>query len=321
MRTSSRAELGTELRRNQTRCVAAARRCGPWCAALMALLGFGMKARAQDAIPAKDDLPDAPSALMSQSAGVDGQQQVSSSDPNGKDPGGVAKVQPRRTCKDSDYPTDKMPLQGPPPCIPENPIAPFVTSIHVEPLTSKQKGVLALRDFLDPFNFITIAGYSAIATAADPHSAYGPGFEGFAKLTGYGLLQDAQGEFFQTYAIASLAHEDPRYHRMPTASVKRRIWHAISHTYVSQHDDGTRMPNYATLGTYVISAELSNLYVPGIQTDGPSTVKRIGIGIATDPAGAIVAEFLPDVAKRIHIKIVFVQQILNQVMVGAPSVQ
>jgi hypothetical protein len=245
---------------------------------------------------------------------------VSSSDAAEKDAEGMSKA-PLRPCKDSDYTVSKMPLQGPPPCIPENPISPFVTSIHIEPLTSEQKGVLALRDFLDPFNFITIAGYSAIATAADPHSPYGPGFKGFAKQTGYGLLQDAQGEFFQTYAIASLAHQDPRYHRMPTASVKRRIWHALEHTYVSQHDDGTRMPNYATLGTYVISAELSNLYVPGIQTDAKSTARRIGVGIATDPAGAIVAEFLPDVARRIHIHIVFVQQILNQAMVGAPSVQ
>ncbi len=81
------------------------------------------------------------------------------------------------------------------------------------------------------------------------------------------------------------------------------------------------MLNVATLGTYVISAELTNLYVPGIQTDAKSTGRRIGVGIATDPAGAIVAEFLPDVARRIHIKIVFVQQILNQAMVGAPSVQ
>jgi len=259
---------------------------------------------------------------MSQSAGGENQSQASSSDTSEKDPDGMTKEPaPTRPCKDSDYTVDKMPLQGPPPCISEDPIQPFVTSIHVEPLTSKQKGVLALRDFLDPFNFITIAGYSAIATAADPNSAYGPGFKGFAKQTGYGLLQDAQGEFFQTYVISSLAHQDPRYHRIPTASFRRRLWHAIEHTYVSQHDDGKPMLNCATLGTYVISAELTNLYVPGIQTDAKSTARRIGIGIATDPAGAIVAEFLPDVARRIHIKIVFVQQILNQAMVGAPSVQ
>lgn len=298
-----------------------ARRCGPQWVVAVALLGFGTGAGAQNTTTAKDELPDAPSAQMSQSTGMESQQQVSSSDANEKDAEGVSTAPPLRPCKDSDYTVAKVPLQGPPPCIPENPIAPFVTSVHIQPLTSEQKGKLAIRDFLDPFNFITIAGYSAIATAADPDSPYGPGFKGFAKLTGYGLLQDAQGEFFQTYAIASLAHQDPRYHRMPTASFKRRLWHAIAHTYVSQHDDGRPMPNYATLGTYVISAELSNLYVPGIATNAPSTARRIAVGIATDPAGAIVAEFLPDVAKRIHIKIVFVQQILNQAMVGAPSVQ
>jgi hypothetical protein len=284
-------------------------------------VGISIASRAQHATVAKDDLPDAPSAQMSQSAAAEGQPQLSPADGSGKDPNGAAAVTPIRPCTDSNYTMDKMPLQGPPPCIPENPIAPFVTSIHIEPLTSKQKGVLAIRDVLDPFNFITIAGYSAIAVAVDPDSAYGPGFKGFAKLSGYGLAEDAQGEFFQTFLIASLFHQDPRYHRMPTASFKRRLWHAIEHTYVSQHDDGRKMPNYATLMTYPISAELSNLYVPGIQTDGRSTVKRIGIGIATDPAGAIVAEFLPDVARRIHIRIVFAQQILNQVMAGAPSVQ
>lgn len=287
---------------------------------LVALLGFGALAGAQRATPAGDELPDAPSAQMSQSAGADSSSQVSPSDGE-KDAEGMTRAASLRPCTDKDYPPDKMPLQGPPPCIPENPIAPFVTSVHIEPLTSKQKGVLAIRDFLDPFNFITIAGYSAIATAADPDSAYGPGFKGFAKQTGYGLLQDAQGEFFQTYVISSLAHQDPRYHRIPTASFHRRLWHAIEHTYVSQHDDGRKMLNCATLGTYVISAELTNLYVPGIQTDVASTWRRIGVGIATDPAGAIVAEFLPDVARRIHIKIVFVQQILNQAMEGAPSVQ
>ncbi len=105
---------------------------------------------------------------------------------------------PLRPCKDSDYAVSKMPLQGPPPCIPEDPISPFVTSEHIQPLTSTQKGILALRDFLDPFNFITIAGYSGIAIAANSHSQYGPGIEGVARLTGYGLVEDAQGEFFQT---------------------------------------------------------------------------------------------------------------------------
>ncbi len=195
----------------------------------------------------------------------------------------------------------------------EDPIQMIVGSGPVAPLTSTQKAELAGRNIIDPFNLITITGYSAIYVAANAHSPYGPGFKGFGRLTGYSLAEDTQGEFFGVYAIPSLVHEDPRYHRMPGHPVGVRLLHAVSHTVLARHDDGTLMPNYATLGTYPISAALSDAYVPGIDTGGGAYAKRVLLGYATDPVGALIAEFLPDVAKRIHVRVVFVQQILNQI--------
>lgn len=284
-------------------------------------------------------LPDAPSALLMRGAGAQAGagQTAQGGDPKAIDPKTIdprtidPKTQvtvrvPKRHLRPCDYrppsaaPAAAPKLQGPPPCYQENPIQPFISARHAKPLNSKEKGELAIRNFVDPFNFVTIAGYSAIAVASNAHSAYGPGFRGFAKLTGYGLAQDAQVEFVGVYAIPSLLHQDPRYHRMPDAPFKWRLWHAIEHTFVSQHDDGRAMPNYATLLTYPITAEASDGYVPGVQTDLKSTGKRVALGIATDPSGALVAEFLPDVAKRVHIHIVFVQEILNRMVVGPPTV-
>lgn len=314
------AGLGDELRVGKTRGGQARWWCGARCAAAAALLSVGATASGQVAARG-DELPNAPSAQMSQAAGQESQGQVSPSDGEGRvEAGGMTRA-PLRRCKDSDYPAEKMPLQGPPPCMPENPISPFVTSVDVRPLTSHEKARLALRDFMDPFNLVTIAGYSGVAVAWNSHSAYGSGFAGWAKLTGYGLVEDAQGEFFETYAIPSVVHQDPRYHREPHASVKRRFVHAIAHTFVARSDEGRRMPNYAALMTYPISAELSNLYVPGIHTNGTSTAKRVVIGIASDPAGTLVAEFLPDVARHIHIHVQFVQELVDAAAVGAPSMQ
>jgi hypothetical protein len=76
------------------------------------------------------------------------------------------------------------------------------------------------------------------------------------------------------------------------------------------------MPNYATLLNYPIGAELANFYVPGIHPDGASTVARIFTGYALDPANNLLNEFLPDVASRIHVRIIFVQQIINNVARG-----
>ncbi len=193
----------------------------------------------------------------------------------------------------------------------------IVETGYVKPLSDKEKGVLAIRSVTDPFNLLTIATFSAVSVAADAHTVYGPGFAGWGRLSGYSLAEDIQGTFTGVYLIPVLAHEDPRYHRMPRATIRRRIEHALIHTFVSQHDDGSLMPNYATLINYPLSAEISNFYVPDIGTNASATAKRVLVGYATDPIGPLVGEFLPDVAKRVHIHIVFAQQILNAIALGS----
>jgi hypothetical protein len=251
--------------------------------------------------------PDAPSAILLASAAADDEDDAGQSKENALPP-----------CPPPAPPGQAPSTTPPPPCRTDHPLRIVINSDQRQPLTSKQKGILAFRDVIDPFNLIVISAEAGFGVGFNAHSAYGPGFRGFGRLAGYDLLQDAQGEAIGTFLIPSLVHEDPRYRRMQNASVKRRIFHALERTIIAEHDDGRRMPNYATLLTYPISAELSNLYVPGVQDNARSTAKRIGLGFATDPAGSLVAEFLPDFARRIHVRSVFIQQIVNQAASGAP---
>lgn len=190
----------------------------------------------------------------------------------------------------------------------------FLTTNVIIPMTWQQKGYLSLHEFTDPTNLGTILGISAITIGTDAHTAYGPGLKGYGKIVGVTLLQSATGEFFGVFAVPSLVHQDPRYHRMPHASFEKRILYSISRTAISRSDAGNSIPNYGTLSAYPIVAEIDNLYVPGIESDGPSTVKRVAIGLASDPINNLLTEFLPDVASRIHIRIIVVQRILNNVV-------
>jgi hypothetical protein len=189
----------------------------------------------------------------------------------------------------------------------------FLTSNIVIPMTWQQKGYLALHDLTDPANIGTILGISAITIGADSHSAYGPGMKGFGKIVGVSLLQDTTGQFFGAFAIPVIAHQDPRYFRMPHAAIAKRIVYSISRTVISRSDTGKSIPNYATLLTYPIAAELDNLYVPGIHTDAASTLTRIATGYGLDPVNNLLTEFLPDVASRVHVRVIFVQRILNNI--------
>lgn len=189
----------------------------------------------------------------------------------------------------------------------------FLDGPRKKSLTPKDKAWLAARDVADPFNIITILGEAAISVGADSHSAYGPGMSGYGKYVGVSFSQDMTGEFVGTFLISSIAHQDPRYHSMRHATIFRRIEHGIVQVVWTQSDDGKPMPNYANLVGYAIDDEISNLYVPGRRTDASATISRYVTGLAFSPIDNFITEFLPDVASKIHVQVVIVQRIINQV--------
>ena len=202
-------------------------------------------------------------------------------------------------------------------CVPHMPTldwyARFLNGPEVKQLTPPQKAYLAAHNLLDPFNLLTIGGEAAIAVAANSHSGYGPGFPGWGRYVGVSFTQDMTGEFFGTFLIPSLVHQDPHYHRLPKASLKRRIAHAAYQVLWTQGDNGKGMINYADLAGFAIDDAIGNLYVPGQRTNFSSSASRYFIGLATAPIDKYVTEFLPDVARHIHVQVVIIQRVINQV--------
>jgi hypothetical protein len=202
-------------------------------------------------------------------------------------------------------------------CVPHVPMinwyARFLNGPDVKPLTPLQKAHLAGRNLVDPFNLLTIGGEAAIATAWNSHSIYGPGWDGFAKNVGVSFTQDMVGEFFGTFLIPSVAHLDPHYHRMPNATIKRRIFHCIDQVAWTQADNGQGRVNYSTLVGFAADDAINNLYVPGQQTNFSASAARYATALGTAPIDNFITEFLPDIASHIHVQIVLVQRIINQV--------
>jgi hypothetical protein len=209
-------------------------------------------------------------------------------------------------------------------CQPDAPLfARFLNSSTPLPLTPRQKFILATRNISDPFNLLTIGGVSAITIASDATTHYGPGFPGFAKNAGVSLTQDMVGEFFGTFLIPSLAHQDPHYHRMPNLSLRRRIIHVLDEVVIAQSDEGTPMFNYATVCGTIVGSSLGNLYVPGRSHSFGASTARIATSFATDPIGNAITEFVPDLARRVNFQVVIVQRLINRVAIaeGAPPQQ
>ncbi|MGA3223047.1 MAG: hypothetical protein ABSC65_04755 [Acidobacteriaceae bacterium] len=192
----------------------------------------------------------------------------------------------------------------------------FLDSATPLPLTARQKFILAARNVSDPFNLLTIGGLSAISVIADSHTADGPGFDGFAKNAGVSLSQDMTGEFFGTFLIPAITHQDPHYHRMPNLSVRRRILHVIDAVVISQSDQGAPMFNYSTVVGTLCTNSLGNVYVPGRKHSFGASAARISTSLATDPIGNAITEFVPDLARHVNIQVVIVQRLINRVAIA-----
>jgi hypothetical protein len=187
----------------------------------------------------------------------------------------------------------------------------FLNGPQVKAMTPTQKAHLAARNLIDPFNVLTIAGEAAISVAANPHSPYGPGMPGYGRYVGVSFTANMVGEFFGTFLIPSIAHQDPHYHRMPGASIPRRAFHTVSQIVWTQGDNGRGMVNYADLVGFACDDAIGGLYVPGQQTNLRADAERYGLVLASAPIDNIVTEFVPDLARRIHVQVVVFQRIVN----------
>ncbi len=189
----------------------------------------------------------------------------------------------------------------------------FVNSPVPHTMTTKQKAILARKDVVDPFNLLTIGGLSAISTAANAHSPYGPGVRGWARLSGVSLTEDMTHEFFGTFLIPSLVHQDPHYHRMPNASYERRIAHCLYQVVWTQSDSGKGMFNYATVLGGAVDEGISDAYVPYRRTQWTAASARYAVGLATEPIGNLITEFVPELASHVNVHVVFVQRVIDQI--------
>jgi hypothetical protein len=286
---------------------------GRFCVFLLLTLPFGVV----EALCAQIELPDAPMPEALIEAQVASGSQSSSPGQTAANHGDTTASEPLpaepAACQSN------VSVSGSPKmtCAPTvNPFQRFLNSSTPHPLTPRQKLYLAGKNVIDPFNLLTIVGSSAITVASNPDSAYGPGMHGFAKYTGVSFTQDLTGEFFGTFLIPSIAHQDPHFHRMPNASIQRRVAHAIYQVVWTQSDAGTPMFNYATVVGTLLDEGVSDLYVPNRKTGLSPDLARVGTSIATAPIGNLVTEFLPDLARRFNVHVVLVQRIIDRVATG-----
>lgn len=169
------------------------------------------------------------------------------------------------------------------------------------PLTPGEKFNLSLHTIIDPYTiglaFVVGGGFGELT---DSHTGYGHGPSGFFKRVGASYADNIDGNLIGNALLPVILHQDPRYFRKGTGSVKSRIIYSALTTFICHGDNGRLQFNTSNVAGNFISGAISNLYYPADERGVGLTLENGLVVTLEGMAGAQILEFTPDLTAYLH---------------------
>jgi hypothetical protein len=258
---------------------------------LFLALVSGLSAQ-QAAIPAAPSgpFPDAPGAVQ--------EQQQTSSQPRAAQPQAPG---PDTQLKDSSVPeqnsaTTPAGLEQPTRILYIIPNYRAVSAdAKVPPLDAKGKFKLFAEDSFDYSTFLYVGFLSGIGMAQKSVPQFSDGADSFARYYYHIFADQAVGNFFTEFALASAFKQDPRYFTLGRGGFLKRTGYALSRLAVTRTDSGGSAINFSEIVGNGAAAGISGLYYPAQYRTWTKTGQRWEEQLALDGVFNVVKEFWPDI--------------------------
>jgi hypothetical protein len=166
------------------------------------------------------------------------------------------------------------------------------------PLTAKQKLTIATKDTIDGPSYVLAGLFSGLYQLENQNPSFGQGLKGYAHRYVTAIADQDIGNYMTEGFIPVLLHEDPRYFRRGTGSVKGRILRAAGEVVISKTDAGHRTFNVGEFLGNGITASIGNAYYPN-EVGFTPTMARMFTQIGTDAFSDVLKEFWPDFKRKV----------------------
>jgi hypothetical protein len=173
-------------------------------------------------------------------------------------------------------------------------------SAPFQPITTKQKFIIATKDSFDYPVFLTTAFFAGLSQLqGSDNSLYRQGVRGFAHRYGFSYADQVMSNFFPEAIVPALFHQDPRYFRKGEGSKGSRLVYAIGRIFVSKSDAGATTFNSPEILGNGLAALAGMTYHTQGRTAG-DVLTQWGITyIGADTVGQILKEFWPDIKRKL----------------------
>jgi hypothetical protein len=166
-------------------------------------------------------------------------------------------------------------------------------------LKVKDKFMQFVRGTFDPITLLSTAFDAGLDQSSNRDPSFGLGAAGYGKRFAADFAQQTTSRFLSGFAYPTMFSEDPRYYRLPRGSGRQRLFHAVEHTFVAQHDNGKPMFNASKwLGT-ASSVAFSDVYHPGNERGFGPALRSGGSSLAIGMGFDILQEFWPDITRTL----------------------
>ncbi len=168
-------------------------------------------------------------------------------------------------------------------------------------LTSLKKLELATGNSIAPSTLIGDAISAGIDQATNSLSGYGGGAAGYGKRYGSSLATGTTDQYFRTFFLPTVLHEDPRYFVRLHGTAPKRVLYAITRVFVTETDARAKDVNWSELAGPLMAEGLANVYLPSDQRTVGKTFRRYGIRVGFDSAVNIVKEYWPTIFRQLRL--------------------
>jgi hypothetical protein len=163
-----------------------------------------------------------------------------------------------------------------------------------EPMSVKEKYVLAWHQSVDISAHVGNAFQAALQQASNGQPHYGQGWGAYAQRFGAEEADQVTSAFFIFGFLPHVLHDDPRYFRQGKGSVWYRIHYAATRTVITRRDSGDPTFNTPQVLGQLLQQSISTSYYPQQDRSASAVFQNWGVNLAYNSAYNVLKEFYPD---------------------------
>jgi hypothetical protein len=165
------------------------------------------------------------------------------------------------------------------------------------PLSSHCKFNLFLKQTYSPYTFVSAGFQATWAQAMGQWPHYGGGTQGWAKRLGATLADTESRRFIQSFALATILHQDPRFFPSHKKTFISRVWYSATRVVITKDDHGDSTFNSSEFLGALFASSLQNAYYPRHDRTFGDTMNRFGGALSSDAISNLIREFAPDMKR------------------------